>query len=94
MMKRTVSIIFLIILCLALPTSALAQDYSFQLPQLTIDVYWNADGTQSLDYTFVFVNDPSGHAIEYVDLGLPNSNFDESSISASVNDARLLRFQV
>ena len=85
MIKRITLVILLAVLCLALPTSALAQDYYFQLPQLTIDVYWNADGTQSLDYTFVFVNDPSGHAIEYVDLGLPNSDFDESSISASVD---------
>ncbi len=85
MIKRVFLMIFLAFLCLALPTSALAQDYYFQLPQLTIDVYWNEDGTQALDYTFVFANDPSGHSIEYVDLGLPNSDFDESSITASVN---------
>jgi len=85
MIKRIGLMALLALLCLALPTSALAQDYYFQLPQLTIDVFWNEDGTQSLDYTFVFANDPSGHAIEYVDLGLPNSDFDVTSISASVD---------
>ena len=48
---------------LFLPASALAQNYYFQLPQMSVDVYWNADGTESLNYTFVFQNYPTGHTI-------------------------------
>jgi hypothetical protein len=48
-------------------------------------VYWNSDGTASLDYTFEFANNPSGKAIDYVDLGLPNSSYSDNSITASVN---------
>jgi hypothetical protein len=48
-------------------------------------VYWNSDGSVSLDYTYVFANNPSGHIIDYVDLGLPNSNFSDNNITATVN---------
>lgn len=74
---------------LFLPASALAQNYYFQLPQMSVDVYWNADGTESLNYTFVFQNDPSGHTIEYVDVGIPNGNFNASDIVADVNGIRI-----
>ena len=85
MRKRLVSFLLLFALVWAFPSSAFAQSYYFQLPQLTVDVYWNSDGTESLDYTYVFANTSSGHRIDYVDLGLPNSNFVESSITAFVN---------
>lgn len=67
--------------------SALAQSYYFELPQEIVHVYWNEDGTQSLHYTYFFINSPSGQAvdIEYIDIGLPNSNFDVNSISADVD---------
>lgn len=64
---------------------AVAQSYSFQLTRETIDAYWNADGTLSLAYSFDFVNNPSGHVIDYVDLGLPNSNYSDGDITAQVN---------
>jgi hypothetical protein len=84
MRKRLISIFILVALCISLTGAAFAQSYYFQVPQLTIDVFWNEDGTLSADYTFVFINDASG-PIEYVDLGLPNNNFDESSITASAD---------
>ncbi len=84
MRKRILAALISFIL-LFIPASALAQDYYFQVPQMTVDVYWNADGTVSLNYTFVFKNDSSGHAIEYVDVGIPNSNFSAGNILADVN---------
>lgn len=86
MLKRLFPLLLILVL-LATPVPSLAQDYYFILETLTVDAYWNQDGTLSLDYTFVFQNDPAGHAIEYVDLGLPNNNFDVNSISASVDGA-------
>ena len=73
------------ILLLALPGSAYAQDYYFQNTRRIVNAYWNEDGTESLQYIFDFSNDPSGHAIEYVDLGLPNGNYSISSITAEAN---------
>jgi hypothetical protein len=85
MKKRFLGLLILVALVLLLPASALAQSYSFGLERETVNVYWNSDGTESIDYVFAFNNDPTGHAIEYVDVGLPNSNFVENSISADVN---------
>jgi len=66
-------------------SSALAQTYFFSLDEMTVNVFWNEDGTSSIDYVFVFTNDPSASPIEYVDVGLPNSNFDRGSIFADVD---------
>lgn len=74
-----------VLLAVALPIAAFAQSYSFSLPQQFIDVYWNEDGTSSIDYVFIFVNDPSGPTIEFVDIGVPNSNYDLGSVVAFAN---------
>ncbi len=63
---------------------ALAQTYSFSLDQETVNAYWNQDGSLSIDYVFVFTNDPGVSPIDYVDVGI-NGNFVESSISADVD---------
>ena len=83
-MKR-LSFFLLAVILFMLPGSALAQDYYFQNMQKVVHVYWNEDGSQSLYYTLTFQNDPSGHAIEFVDLGMPNSNFDLGSVTAQVD---------
>lgn len=83
---RRLTTLFLLLLWLSLfvPT-ARAQSYSFRLVEETVHVYWNADGTLSLDYTFTFANDPGAHPIDFVDLGLPNDRYDFQSIAAWVN---------
>lgn len=87
-MKRMIPL-FVLVMLLFSTGSALAQDYSYNVEQMEVHVFWNADGTQSLDYTITFQNDPNGHAIEYVDLGMPNASFDESSIYADSNGIQL-----
>jgi len=82
---RLTALFILAAVLLSLPGSALAQSYYFQLSQETVNVYWNSDGTTSIDYVFVFNNQPGAADIAYVDVGTPNSNFDENSISADVN---------
>jgi hypothetical protein len=85
-MKRRLLTAFLIILmALSIPGTALAQDYYFSLDTMVVDVYWNPDGTSSLDYYLTFTNQPSGHPIEFVDVGMPNGNFDFNSIQADIN---------
>jgi hypothetical protein len=84
-MKKRISIIALALLALLLPTSALAQSYSFQVPESTVDVFWNSDGTQSLLYEWVFTNDGNAPPIDFIDIGLPSNNFDLGSITAEVN---------
>ena len=85
-MKRRLSTIALvIILALTITTSALAQNYSFQLDREVVNVFWNADGTLSLDYVFTFSNQPGASPIEFVDVGLPNDNYNFTSITADVD---------
>ncbi|MEW5827275.1 MAG: hypothetical protein AB1846_00180 [Chloroflexota bacterium] len=85
MKKTLLATILIIILALSLTTGALAQSYSFAVDRQVVNVYWNDDGSLGLDYTFDFSNDDFASPIEYVDVGLPNNNFDYGSISANVN---------
>lgn len=78
-------LVILGVLSLLIPFTVSAQSYSFSLPQQFIDVYWNEDGTSSIYYLFIFENDPSAPTIEYVDVGIPNSNYDFNSVYAEVN---------
>jgi hypothetical protein len=85
-MKTRITVLFLMVLALLLlPGSVLAQTYSFSLDKETANIYWNDDGTESIDYVFVFSNDLSASPIDYVDVGLPNPNFVDDSIHADVN---------
>lgn len=84
MRKRFVSLL-LLLLFLVVPFNASAQTYSFSLDQLVVHVFWNDDGTASIDYVFEFTNDTFASPIDFVDVGLPNSYFEVSSISADVD---------
>jgi hypothetical protein len=82
---RLLTLCVLIIMMFAMVSSVAAQSYSFNVVQETVQVYWNNDGTMALDYTFTFSNDPDGHVIDYVDVAMPNSNFDMSTAAADAN---------
>jgi hypothetical protein len=85
-MYRRLLVSFLAFLMLsALPASALAQEYLFSVDQETVDVFWNSDGTSSLEYKFTFTNQGGAHPIDFVDVGMPVSTFDMSTASADVS---------
>ena len=85
MPRRLLVSILAVILALAMPGSGLAQEYLFGVDRETVEVFWNADGSSSLEYSFHFVNQPGAHAIDFVDVGMPVSAFDMSSASADVD---------
>jgi hypothetical protein len=85
MKKRLAILALLTILLFLLPGSAVAQTYLFRLDKETVNLFWNEDGTLAIDYVFDFSNDPSASPIDYVDVGIPNSNFDTSTIFADVD---------
>ncbi len=85
MRKKLLSILLTFIFVFLISTPALAQNYYFELPKLTVDAYWESDGTETIDYVFSFKNSQTGHIIDYIDLGLPNSNYSDSNITAFVN---------
>jgi hypothetical protein len=85
MPKRIFLLIFALVFLLTGFQETVAQTYSFAFERQEVNVYWNADGTTSIDYVFVFNNEPYASPIDYVDVGLPNSNFEISSIYADVD---------
>ena len=85
MTRKLLTMVLAIILALSITTSALAQTYSFRLDREVVNVYWNADGTMSLDYVFTFTNQPGASPIDFVDVGLPNENYTFTSITADVD---------
>ena len=85
-MKRRLFALFIVfLLVFGLTGNVFAQSYSFSLEKEEVHVYWNDDGSMSVDYVFVFQNNPGAHAIDFVDVGMPNYNFRNSSISAEVD---------
>ena len=85
MKRRSLTLFIAFLLIFGLTASALAQSYSFSLEKEEVHVYWNDDGTMSLDYTFFFKNNSGAHAIDFVDVGMPNNSWRYSSVSADVN---------
>lgn len=85
MKKIRILALVLFLFGFAFPSSAWAQSYLFEMVSQTMDYTINDDGTATIAYEFVFQNDPNGGNIEYVDVGLPNPNFDSTTISADVD---------
>jgi hypothetical protein len=94
MRLRLRSFLLLLGLVLGIPSAASAADLSFQLEREVVGVYWNADGSQSLDYTLTFANDAGASMIDYVDLGMPNSHFDVDTVKADVTVDGVTNFPV
>lgn len=84
-MKKSIAILLALLLVVSSAVPAFAQSYSFSLDKEVVNVYWNEDGSMSLDYQFTFTNRPNASPIDFVDVGLPNSSFNFNSISADVN---------
>jgi len=62
-----------------------AQDYRFQMPEEAAVVTINTDGSISIDYTITFNNDSGAHAIDIVDIGMPNSDYVLKTITATID---------
>lgn len=78
-------LILILMLGVVSSVSAQGQEYYFEVNKTVVDVYWNSDGTMSLDYTWVFTNQPGAHPIDFVDVGMPGYDFSMSSITADVD---------
>ena len=83
MKQKIFALCLVFLLTFGLVTGVSAQSYSFNLDNEIVNVFWNADGTLGLDYQFTFTNSPGGHVIDFVDVGVPNSQF--SNVTADIN---------
>lgn len=89
MLRRIITITLVVLVAAMLVVPAAAQDYFFSLDKMDVNVFWNSDGTMALDYLLTFTNQPGGHAIEFVDVAVPNSNFDFNTIRADIDGNQL-----
>ena len=92
-MQRYYRILAITIFLLFIPITAAAQTYFFQVDEQIVNVFWNADGTASIDYVFVFTNGSGVSPIDYVDIGLPNDNYARDLIFADVNGTPITDIQ-
>ncbi|HEY9089837.1 MAG TPA: hypothetical protein VIO36_16815, partial [Anaerolineaceae bacterium] len=85
MKRRLLSLFAVFTLLAVLVTPVFAQDYLFRVDRVDVNFYVNQDGTASVEYTYDFTNTAGGHVIDYVDIGLPNEEYDLGSITAEVD---------
>lgn len=88
--KRIFSILALLTLFMLIASfsgPALAQSYSFGVPDLQMQVYVQPDASVKIVYDITFDN--YGSAIDIVDIGMPHSNYKISTMSASINGVNL-----
>jgi hypothetical protein len=83
-------LLFLVALSLiTVPPVVTAQDWSFTVPENTVDVYINGDGTAQIFYDITFVNDAGAPAMTGIDVGMPNDTYDLSATTATLDGVPL-----
>ena len=90
MKKKLISFLFILTILLSIPIDTLAQTYYFSLDQEIVNVYWQEDGTLALEYVFFFTNGAGVSPIDFVDVGMPNNNYNISNITADVDGHPIL----
>lgn len=93
MRKKIFSLLIVMILLALIVSPVCAQDYSFKVTTEAVTVTITSDGTATIAYTFDFSNNAGAHPIDYVDVGMPNSNYDIHSITADVNGENISDIQ-
>jgi hypothetical protein len=91
MSKRKASLItagILLLLSLSVPL-VLAQDYRFSVDEHISHVYINQDGSVDVEYWLTFTCQPGAHAIDIVDIGMPNGHYVLGSAVADINGEKL-----
>lgn len=87
--SQVVSLLLLLAVLAVLPGPAQAQDYLFAVPNLQLQVFIEPDGTARLVYDITFQNEPSGRAIDVVDIGMPTADYAISAMRASIDGVPL-----
>ena len=73
------------LLAVTLPVGA--QTYDFGMEGSIADVYFEEDGTARLEYQLTFRNNPGGSPIDFVDVGMPTSEYSLNSVDAWIDDS-------
>jgi hypothetical protein len=87
--SQVVSLVLLLAVLAVLAGPAQAQEYFFAVPTLQLQVYIEPDGTARLVYDITFQNEPSGRALDVVDIGMPTDDYAISNMRASIDGVPL-----
>ena len=88
MKKKLLSLLILLVLLGLITSTALAATLRFQVIREVVNLYLNTNGTTTVEYFYDFSNDP-GSLIDYVDVGVPTSDYDLSSVTADINGQKI-----
>jgi hypothetical protein len=83
---RLTILLFVSFLLVSTSIPALAQTYYFSMDEELVQVYWESDGSMRIEYIMVLTSDRSASPMEFVDIGIPNYEYDLSSIYGWIND--------
>jgi hypothetical protein len=87
MKKKLISLLIPFLLIISIFTPVFAQDYLFSVPEQDIQIFLEEDGSITIEYFYLFENQPGAHVIDFVDIGMPgNSQYSLGDITASVDD--------
>ena len=75
----------LLFLFLTIPQVASAQNLRFEVPAAEVEVYLEADGTATFWYYTEFQNSTSGAPIDFIDVGMPSTDYSLSNIDAAID---------
>jgi hypothetical protein len=87
MVKKKHAIAALLALALCLP--AAAADYYFKVNDLKAVLTVQPDSMVEIRYTITFSPEPGSHAVDIVDIGMPNESYDISTAKASIAGSEL-----
>ena len=95
MVKRK-SVLLRIVLLIAILSTAVffaapvnAQTYRFTVTDYEVETYLEKDGSLTLKYIMIFLNDPSADAIEFVDVAMPQASYSLNKVTADINGAKI-----
>ena len=84
---RALALLVLLVLMTSFGGPVAAQNYSFGVPDLKMQVFVQPDASVKIVYDITFDN--YGSPIDIVDIGVPHSNYSLSTMSASINGVNL-----
>ena len=65
------------------PINVSAEDYRFSIPEDLVIYAIDSDGRASVSYEFTIEN--QGKSVDYIDIALPNNQFDLANVKASID---------
>jgi hypothetical protein len=84
---RVLALLALLVLMTSIGGPVAAQSYSFEVLELNMQVFVQPDASVKIVYDITFKN--YGSPIDIVDIGMPHSNYNLSTMSASINGVNL-----